>query len=85
MTTFTLYEWQEEGERRFGADQSAWRFACRACGGIAAIADYTLARVAPRRIARHCLHCGRQPSALDVRLVDDDMSVDFILPFAEVH
>ena len=38
--TYTLAEWQAEGERRFGPDMLTWKFVCPNCGNVAAIREF---------------------------------------------
>ena len=40
MIRMTFEEWQAEAERRFGTDQTKWRFVCPACGHVAAVEDF---------------------------------------------
>jgi len=51
----THNEWVSEGERLFGPDVMAWRFACPACGHVAAVADWKAAGASAGQVAFSCV------------------------------
>lgn len=53
--SYTTHEWNEEGERLFGADRGEWRFVCPMCETVASIADYRGLHATPKQIGRQCI------------------------------
>lgn len=51
----TTHEWNEEGERLFGADRDEWKFICPACQTVASVADYLSLKANPNQIGRQCI------------------------------
>lgn len=54
-TSLTTHEWNEEGERLFGADRGEWKFVCPYCLTVASIADYRGLNANPKQIGRQCI------------------------------
>lgn len=52
---YAVAEWLAEGRRRFGDDQSAWRFVCPSCGHVASVADYKVAGAPEGAVAFSCV------------------------------
>jgi predicted RNA-binding Zn-ribbon protein involved in translation (DUF1610 family) len=52
---YTLEQWQEEGRRRFGADQMNWRFVCPSCGHVASVRDYQAAGAKEQDVGYSCV------------------------------
>ena len=59
LTQPTKYDdpshWHDEGHRRFGRDQMAWRFVCPACGHVTKVDDYKKAGAPESAIAFSCV------------------------------
>lgn len=53
--TMTEDEWNREGERLFGPDRLAWRFACPSCGHVAAVRDWKDAGASLNAVAFSCV------------------------------
>lgn len=51
----TTHEWNEEGERLFGADRDEWKFICPFCQTVASVADYLSVKANPKQIGRQCI------------------------------
>lgn len=51
----TREEWHAEGVRRFGPDQTRWRFVCPSCGWIASVQDYKDAGAPATAVAFSCV------------------------------
>ena len=54
-TIYTYAEWKAEGTRRFGPDQSRWRFVCPVCRHVASVADYLVAGARMSQIGIACV------------------------------
>lgn len=55
LRTLTEAEWRAEGRALFGADTSAWRFVCPACGHVASVRDWQTAGAPDGAIAFSCV------------------------------
>jgi hypothetical protein len=51
----TIEEWRAEGERRFGPDQTKWRFKCPSCGYIATAENWKRAGAPETAVAFSCV------------------------------
>lgn len=55
MKTYTLKEWLEEGEKRFGPDKLKWAFKCPACGKVSTIQEFKNAGAEPNDAYQKCI------------------------------
>lgn len=55
LPLMTRTDWIAEGERRFGPDPMRWKFACPACGHVAAVADWKAAGAPEEAVAFSCV------------------------------
>ena len=51
----TMQEWHDEGVRRFGPDEMAWRFVCPACKHVATPQDWKTAGAKESHVAFSCI------------------------------
>ncbi|MDB5310704.1 MAG: hypothetical protein JWO38_4906 [Gemmataceae bacterium] len=65
----TAAEWREEGARRFGPDEMAWKWVCPACGHVASTADWKAAGAPVEAVAYSCVGrwAGARREAIDLR------------------
>lgn len=54
-TEKTHAQWRDEGIRRFGSDELAWRFVCPSCGHVASTQDYKDAGAPVETVAYSCI------------------------------
>jgi len=52
---YTLDEWREEGERRFGGDIDNWAFDCPKCGRTSAVREFKEAGAGPDDAYSTCI------------------------------
>ena len=61
----THKEWLTEGTKRFGEDQSKWRFVCPSCGHITSVLGWKNAGAPESAVAYSCV--GRWTGAKDIK------------------
>lgn len=50
----TFDDWEQEGQRLYGADRLAWRFRCPACGNVQTMRQFKDAGLVPNLAYLHC-------------------------------
>jgi len=53
--SYTVEQWRNEGQRRFGPDHMQWRFVCPSCGHVASVQDWNDAGATESEVAFSCI------------------------------